>query len=296
MRGHRSCIRISQRDLLLTGGAHLCFQRRQGLQLSLQRLDASLQALDLRRRHRNAAHGMLVVSPIEFREVAVDGLLDGRHPPCEPIVRKVLLAVVHCLELAAIDGDGGGIQEAQVAAQRDELRTDLADSRTVVAAEVGDGLEVRCQAPREPDQLQVPMAFALKAARRLNLVEVAVDVDLKERRRVITRPPSLFGNDAVEAERCEIQHVDEGIDHPDRVLLADVVLNRVRQQSRLPPIRTFDEPPHPILPHNLAGIVQCFAGTVGFSHRLIQKPTFLGSVDGEAATMSRRGDTPPERS
>jgi hypothetical protein len=63
-------------------------------------------------------------------------------------------------------------------------------------------------------------------------------------------------------------HVDEGIDHPDRVLLADVI-NRVRQQRRLPPIRSFDEPPHPILPHSLAGNLQCFAKTARFSHRLV---------------------------
>jgi hypothetical protein len=61
------------------------------------------------------------------------------------------------------------------------------------------------------------------------LVKVAVDVDLEYRRRVIARSPSLLRDDAGKAERCKNQHVDESIDHPDRVLLADVILNRVWQ-------------------------------------------------------------------
>jgi hypothetical protein len=50
--------------------------------------------------------------------------------------------VVHRLELAAVDGDGRDIEKVQVAAQRDELRTDLAYRNTVVAAKIGDCLEV----------------------------------------------------------------------------------------------------------------------------------------------------------
>jgi hypothetical protein len=58
-------------------------------------LDTSLQALDLVRRRRNARHLALAVRAIELGEVAVDSALDGRHPPCEAVVREVLLAVVH---------------------------------------------------------------------------------------------------------------------------------------------------------------------------------------------------------
>lgn len=54
--------------------------------------------------------------------------------------------------------------------------------------------------------------------------------------------------------RREVEHLDERIDSPNRVLLADVIGNRVWQQRRLPPIRTFDEPPHPNLPQSRAGI------------------------------------------
>jgi hypothetical protein len=127
------------------------------------------------------------------------------------------------------------------------------------------------QHARRTDQLQIPMALTLKPARRLRLVEVAVDVDLQQCCRVIARAPGLFGNDAVEAEPREVEHIDDGVDHPNRVLLSDVILDRVRQQRRLSPIRALDEPP--IRPSRKAspGIVQCFAGIAGFSHDLIQK-------------------------
>ena len=53
--------------------------------------------------------------PKPCREVAVDGALGGHHPPCEPVVRKVLLAVVHRLELVSVDGDGDGLEKVKVA-------------------------------------------------------------------------------------------------------------------------------------------------------------------------------------
>ena len=77
------------------------------------------------------------------------------------------------------------------AAQQDELAADLADGFAVVAAEVGDRLEVRRQPPGEPDQLDVALRFALQPTARRHAVQVAVDVDLQQRRRVIRRPARL---------------------------------------------------------------------------------------------------------
>jgi hypothetical protein len=156
----------------------------------------------------------------------------------------------------------------EAAAKRDELLAHLPDRRAVVAAEVGDGLEVRRQTTREPDQLWVPPALALEAARGLHLVEIAVDVDLEHRCRMIARAARLFGDDAVEAERRKIEHIDEGVDHTHGIVLADVIVNHLRQKRCLCPIRALDEPPHPTLPLKLAGIVQCFVKMGAFSHRL----------------------------
>jgi hypothetical protein len=56
--------------------------------------------------------------------------------------RKVLVAVVDRLELAAVDGDQGRAEQAQLPAQDHELGTGGLDRRAVVLAEVGDGLVV----------------------------------------------------------------------------------------------------------------------------------------------------------
>ncbi len=104
------------------------------------------------------------------------------------------------------------------------------------------------QAAREPDQLQVPSALALEATRGLHLVEIPVDVDLEDRCRMVARTAWFLRNDAVEAERREVEGVDERIDHPNGILLADVVVNHFREKRCLCPIRALDEPRHPILP------------------------------------------------
>jgi hypothetical protein len=51
--------------------------------------------------------------------------------------------------------------------------------------EVGDGLEVRSEPAGEPHQLDIALRLALQAAARLDTVQVAVDVELEQDRRVI---------------------------------------------------------------------------------------------------------------
>jgi hypothetical protein len=48
----------------------------------------------------------------------------------------------------------------------------------------------------------------------------------------------LFRDNAIEADVSQIEHLDESVDHPNRILLVDIVLNRVWKKRRLPPIRT----------------------------------------------------------
>ena len=61
-----------------------------------------------------------------------------------------------------------------LAAQHDELPAGGADRRAVVAAEVGDGLEVGGEPAGQPDQLDVALRFALEAAAGRDAVEVAI--------------------------------------------------------------------------------------------------------------------------
>ncbi len=62
----------------------------------------------------------------------------------------------HRLELTTVDRDQAVGEQVELATQQDELTAGRLDGRNVVAAEVGDGLEVR----REPARQLKYKAFA----------------------------------------------------------------------------------------------------------------------------------------
>ena len=61
---------------------------------------------------------------------------------------------------------------------------------------------------------------------------------------MIGGPARRRGHDALKAQRAQIQFVDEGFHHPDRVVLGHVIVERFRQQQRLTSVFTLDETPH----------------------------------------------------
>ena len=95
---------------------------------------------------------------------------------------------------------------------------------TVVLAEVGNGLEVRHQADGQPDQFGVALTLPLKAPARLDAIEVSVDVDLQQRRRMVGRPSRRLRLNAAETESSQIKLFDKDIDRPDRIVIAQVCM------------------------------------------------------------------------
>jgi hypothetical protein len=186
---------------------------------------------------------MHLVGAVEFAQVARDGGVDLAEPPLDLLPRVALRLGVDRLELAAVDGDDARVQLIDVAAQRDELLADLADGRAVVPAEVGDGLEVRREPAGQPDQLEIARAFALEPTRRLHLVEIAIDVELQHRRWMIPGASCRFGL-GIEAERRQVQHVDEGIDRTHRIVRVDIVVDAFRKERGLTAIQPFYEALH----------------------------------------------------
>src|SRR5439155_19675092 len=87
---------------------------------------------------------------------------------------EVLVAIVHRLELTAIDGHDRLREQIQSAAQHDKLATHVADRWPVVLAEVGNGLEVRHQTSSQPHELDVALRLALQTTARLNAIEITV--------------------------------------------------------------------------------------------------------------------------
>src|SRR5215217_9086953 len=92
------------------------------------------------------------------------------------------------LELAAVDRNARFAKQFKAAAQHHELAADLADGLAIVLAEVGYGLEVGHQPAGQPNQLDVALALPFQTPARLHPIEVSVDVNLQQRRRMIGRP------------------------------------------------------------------------------------------------------------
>src|SRR5262249_17674961 len=86
----------------------------------------------------------------------------------------------------------------------------------------------------------------LKPAARLNPIEIAVDVELQQHRRLIRRPASGLRLDAAKPKRGQIELVDKHVDCTNRIVLADPILQIFRKQRALPAIYPFNEALHPI--------------------------------------------------
>src|SRR4029434_10779393 len=153
-------------------------------------------------------------------------------------------AVVHRLELAAIDGHNRLGEQVELAAQHDELAAYLADRPPIVLAEVGDRLEVRHQASRQPHELDVALRLELQAETGLNAIKITVDVELQQHRRVVRRPARRRRINPTEAKRIQIKPIDEDLDHANRILRFNVVLQTGGQQGHLSSVLAFDESLH----------------------------------------------------
>src|SRR5215470_14394558 len=82
---------------------------------------------------------------------------------------------------------------------------------------------------------------------------------------MISGPSGLLGIDGAKTKLAEIKLIDEKVDHPNRIVLGDIVFQLNRKHRCLTTIRPAYEAAHPI-PRILAG---------GFSSRIsIQKRTF----------------------
>jgi hypothetical protein len=145
---------------------------------------------------------------------------------------------------AAVNGHRPLGEQLQLAAHDHEAAADVADSGTVVVPEVGNGFEVRRQATREPHELDVALALVLQPSAGLDAIEVAVDVDLQQDGGVVGRPPCAGRCGAVETQLLQVELVDEGVNHPDRVVLGDEVVQALRHQGDLTSLLAFDESLH----------------------------------------------------
>ena len=194
--------------------------------------------------------GLLPVGGVELLQVARDALLDLGTPPRHLGTREVPVAVVHRLELAAVDRNAGGGQEAHRAAEPDEACANLADGAAIVLAEVRDGLVIGDETPRQPHHLDVASGLPLQPSTGLHPVQVAVDVELEQDRGMIGRPPVASGTTPSNPSSPKSIDIHEGVDHADGVVLVDPVIQALGKQRHLAAIDTFNKTPHPIPPQS----------------------------------------------
>ena len=103
----------------------------------------------------------------------------------------------------------------------------IADGQTIILAEVGNRFEVRHQSTGQPHQFDVASRLTLKAAARLDAVEVAVEIDLQNGRWAIAGTACRLRVHPVKTQSDQIELANENIDHPDRVVLGHVILQAV---------------------------------------------------------------------
>lgn len=144
---------------------------------------------------------------------------------------EVLVARVDRLELRAINRHARLRQQAHLAAQLDEARADSSDRRAVVLAEIGDRLVVGCEPLEEPDHLEIAPRLALKPTARLDAVEIAVDVELQKRRRMVAWPSGCRGLYVLEAQFGEVESVNKGIDRTNSIALLNPVIESSRHSG-----------------------------------------------------------------
>jgi len=97
--------------------------------------------------------------------------------PLHLSAREVAIAVVHRLELTAVDGDARLHQQPHLSAKLNKARTDLLDGRPIVLAEIGNGFVIGNKPTQQPHHLEIAPSLALEPPARLHAIEIAVDVE-----------------------------------------------------------------------------------------------------------------------
>jgi hypothetical protein len=103
---------------------------------------------------------------------------------------------------------------------------------------------VRNEPAKQPHHLEIAPGLALKPPARLHPVEVAVNVKLQKNRRVIGRPARRLRLNPGKAEFSKIERGNERVDHPNRIILVNPIIEALGQKRRLTPIRSLDKALH----------------------------------------------------
>src|ERR1044071_10100073 len=97
------------------------------------------------------------------------------------------------------------------------------EAGAMVAAKIGNGLEVGRELAQQPDDFQVALALALQRARRADAMEIAIEIEPQQIAGMIGRRPGVREDGLGKAERKKIERGDEGIEETHRVIGRDEI-------------------------------------------------------------------------
>ncbi len=195
------------------------------------------------------------VRGLQCRQVALDALLDLLLTLVDLARREVAIAAVDRLELAAVDRHDRLREQLQIAAQLHEAAAGVANANTVVVTEVGNGLEIGRQAPGQPHRLDIAPGLAFQPPARRNAVQITVEANLQQHRRVVGRAARRCRLSAGKAQLREIELCHEGVARTHRIVVSDVVVEILRQQRALITAFTLNKALHPTPPPALCAKV-----------------------------------------
>ena len=227
MRGHGAAVGIGQRDLVLAGSLELCQHRVVAAALLAQRRDLLGEILGAR---AAACRAILDIALVEPLEVVLQPLVGGADERSQRRAGEVAILVVDRLDPGSVDRQQFAAEEVEPPAQQHELAEHRFEGAAIVAPEVGDRLEIRLEAPQQPDDLDIALGFPLQPPARSDPVQIAVDVKLQKVAGRIARPPRRLRFDPREPGARKIEPIDERVDEPNRIVRPDVIVDRLRQQ------------------------------------------------------------------
>jgi hypothetical protein len=136
-------------------------------------------------------------------------------------------------KFAAVNGQQLAPEQFQLPAQHRELPVHRPQRLEVVLPEVGDGFEVRRQLAQQPDHFHVAMAFGLQQPRGANPMQIAVEIQFEQRRRIVGRTARGRALGLGKTQRVQIQRPDEGVQEAHGVFGGDVILQPFGEEQRL---------------------------------------------------------------
>src|SRR5206468_10261050 len=90
--------------------------------------------------------------------------------------------------------------------------------------------------------LDIALALPLQASTRWHPIEVAIDVNLEQRRWMIARPPRDQRLNPCEAKRAEIKPVHESVDRANRIVFGHIIVQQGREKCALAAIAALHKP------------------------------------------------------